>query len=422
MGAELPGGVPLLAIDEPSLFDRPGNPYQDPQGIDWPDSPQRFGLLSKAAAVLAGDASPLAWRPDVLHCNDWHAALAPAFLRYAVPKARACATIQTVHNLAYQGSFAREWVSRLGLPASSYAPEGIEFYGRMSFLKAGLQFADAITTVSPTYAREILTPSQGCGLDGVLRARERVLCGILNGIDTTVWDPAQDPVIAQRYDRTTLEAKSINKAALQALMGLERLPGVPLLAVISRLVAQKGVDLVADIGARLTRLPAQLVVLGSGDGGLEQRLLQLAASHGGFIAVRIGHDETLAHRIEAGADALLMPSRFEPCGMNQMYSQRYGTLPIVRATGGLADTVVDCAPETLTAGTATGFVFGEASAASLFRAVDRAVHAWRDPALWRVLQANAMVRDFGWAGAARRYLDVYTAAMEASSARGSIRR
>ena len=415
--AELPDGVPLIVIDNPSLFDRPGGPYQDPQGVDWPDNPLRFGLLSKVAAVLAADATPLAWRPDVLHCNDWHAALAPAFLRHAGSQALTCATVQTVHNLAYQGSFAPEWVARLGVPSSSHAPEGLAVHDRMSFLEAGLRFADAITTVSPTYAREILTAGKGCGLEELLRAREPMLSGILNGIDTAVWDPAQDRAIAQRYDRSSLDSKAVNKAALQAAMGLEQAPGVPLLAVISRLVAQKGIDLVADIGARLTRLPAQLAVLGVGDAELEGRLRQLAASHPGAIAVHVGFDETLAHRVEAGADALLMPSRFEPCGLNQMYSQRYGTLPIVHGTGGLADTVVDCTPGTLAAGTATGFVLGEASAAALHQAIERATVAYRNPALWRALQANAMARDFGWAGAARRYLGVYVAALDEATGR-----
>ena len=415
--ADLPDGVPLIVIDNPSLFDRPGGPYQDPQGVDWPDNPLRFGLLSKVAALLATDATPLAWRPDVLHCNDWHTALAAAFLRHAGPQARDCATVQTVHNLAYQGSFAPEWVARLGLPSSSHAPQGLAFHDGMSFLEAGLRFADAITTVSPTYAREILTVGKGCGLEGLLRAREPMLFGILNGIDTAVWNPAQDRAIAQRYDRSSLESKAVNKAALQAAMGLERSPGVPLLAVISRLVAQKGIDLVADIGARLTRLPAQLAVLGMGDAELEGRLRQLAAGQPGAIAVHVGFDEALAHRIEAGADALLMPSRFEPCGLNQMYSQRYGTLPIVHGTGGLADTVVDCTPGTLAAGTATGFVLGEASAVALYQAIERATVAYRDPALWRALQANAMARDFGWAGAARRYLDVYVAALDEATGR-----
>ena len=407
---ELPNGVPLLVIEHPWLFERPGGPYQDPAGVDWRDNAERFGLLSKVAAALAAGAGPLAWRPDILHCNDWHTALAPAYLRLAPAPQTGCATVLTVHNLAYQGIFPREWVARLELPATSFTPEGVEFYGSLSFMKAGLQFADAITAVSPTYADEIQADMLGFGLAGVLRARRDALSGILNGIDTDEWDPARDPLLVARYDAADPAAKSANREALRQALGLAAIEGAPLFGVVSRFVPQKGIDLVADIAERLVHLPAQLVVLGSGDVDLERRFQRLAARHPERIALQRGFDNPLAHRIEAAADAFLMPSRFEPCGMNQMYSQRYGTPPVVRRTGGLSDTVVDATPATLADGTATGFVFADASADALFAAVERATAAFRAPATWRALQRNGMARDFGWAQAARQYAAVYARA------------
>ncbi|MGE5668926.1 MAG: glycogen synthase GlgA [Betaproteobacteria bacterium] len=408
--AELPGGVPLIVIDHRSLYDRPGGPYQDEGRLDWPDNPLRFGLLSKAAAMFAGDPDSLGWKPDVVHCNDWHAAMSPVYLRSRSMAAGRCASVMTVHNLAYQGLYGPEWLGRLELPAEALTPEGFEYHGWISFLKAGLQFADAITTVSPTYAREIQTDEGGLGLGGVLRARQAALFGILNGIDTGEWDPAQDPLIARRYDHDSLDAKRANATALRVEFGLEDRPAVPLFAVVSRLVDQKGIDLVADIAPRLAALPAQLVMLGEGDSGLERRLAALTASHPGQIAVQIGFDAALAHRIEAGADAFLMPSRFEPCGMNQMYSQRYGTLPVVRRTGGLADTVIDCTPRTLADGSATGFVFDVSEADALYAACERAFRMFRDdPATWRKLQVTAMARDFSWDASARRYEELYGA-------------
>jgi starch synthase len=408
--AELPGGVPLIVLDHPSLYDRPGGPYQDEGRADWPDNPLRFGLLSKAAAMLAGAANPFAWKPDVVHCNDWHAAMGPVYLRSVGSAAAGCASVMTVHNLAYQGLCGAEWLGRLELPAGTFTPGGFEYHGLISFLKAGIQFADAITTVSPTYAREIQTDAGGLGLGGVLRARHAALVGILNGIDTGEWNPAQDPLIARRYDHDSLDAKRPNATALRAEFGLEDRPAVPLLAVVSRLVEQKGIDLVADIAPRLAALPVQLLMLGEGDAGLERRLVALAASHPGQIAVQIGFDAALAHRIEAGADAFLMPSRFEPCGMNQMYSQRYGTLPIVRRTGGLGDTVVDCTAQTLADGSATGFVFDDPGADALYAACERACRTFRDdPAAWRRLQIAAMARDFSWDASASRYEELYRA-------------
>jgi starch synthase len=398
-------GVPLYLLDCPEFYDRPGGPYQDESGSDWRDNALRFGLLSRAAALLGSAASPLAWRPQVLHCNEWHTALAPAYLHYGAEAP--AATLLTIHNLAFQGLFEAELVAALGLPAASFAPDGVEYYGKLSFLKAGLQLADAISTVSPAYAREIQGEELGFGLQGLLSARKDRLYGILNGIDTDLWNPATDPLIATRYSAGTLAHKAGNKRALRARLGLADAPDVPLFAVVSRLTEQKGLDWLLEIAPRLLDLPAQLALLGGGDAALERGFAALARQHPRAMSTTIGFDEELAHLIEAGADAFLMPSRFEPCGMNQMYSQRYGTPPVVRATGGLADTVIDCAPAALADGSASGFVFHEASAQALFGAVARAADAWRERATWLALQRNGMARDFNWDASARRYVEIY---------------
>jgi starch synthase len=398
-------GVPLYLLDCPELYDRSGGPYQDEDGRDWSDNALRFGLLSRAAALLASGGSPLDWQPHLVHCNEWQTGLAPAFLRYAAgPRA---ATLQTIHNLAFQGIFEPELVAALGLPPESFSPDGIEYYGKLGFLKAGLQFADAITTVSPGYALEIQSEALGFGLQGLLAARKDRLYGILNGIDTGSWNPATDPLIASRYDADTLAAKAGNKRALRQRLGLSPVPDLPLFAVISRLTEQKGLDWLLEIAPQLLALPAQLALLGGGDPALERGFLALAGCHAGQVSATIGFDEALAHLIEAGADAFLMPSRFEPCGMNQMYSQRYGTPPIVRATGGLADTVVDCTAATLADGSASGFVFQQPSATALLAAVERAARVWRDGPAWRALQRNGMAKDFGWETSARRYAAIY---------------
>ena len=392
---EAPGSPPLWLLECPSLFEREGSPYQTPQRADWPDNDLRFGLLSRIAALLGGDASPLEWRPDVVHCNDWQSGLAPAYLAHA-PGKRA-ATVMTIHNLAYQGLFARDSLAPLALPAAAFAPDGLEFYGKLSFLKAGLYFADLISTVSPGYAREIQTAELGFGLDGLLRARAGDLVGILNGIDTELWDPARDPLIAQRYDAEWLERKAPNKAALQRAFGLPETAGAPLLGMASRLVPQKGADLVLAVADDQVRAGAQLAILGTGEREIESALLALAARHPRHVAVRIAFDEPLAHLIEAGADLFLMPSRFEPCGLNQLYSMRYGTPPVVRRTGGLADSVSET----------TGFLFDEATPQALRAALARALEAWRKPSAWRELQQNGMRRDVGWDGPARAYLAAY---------------
>ena len=374
----------LLLLDCPPLYQREGSPYQDPGGKDWPDNALRFGLLSKVAARLAAGY-------DVVHCNDWPAALTPV---YSVRPA-----LLTIHNLAFQGNFDASWLARLGLPPELFSIDKLEFHGRVSFLKGGMVHARALNTVSPTYAREIQAAELGCGLDGVLRERRAVLSGILNGIDTETWNPASDSYIAQGYDASSLDRKAINKAALQRRLNLEVTEELPLLGFIGRLTGQKGADLVAAAANELAALPAQLAVLGRGEREIESALATAAARHPGRVAVATGFDEALAHLIEAGADIFLMPSRFEPCGLNQMYSQRYGTPPVARATGGLVDTIGDGA---------TGFLFERAEPAALAAAARRAIGAWREPSRWRELQRAGMGRDFSWPAAARRYAELYS--------------
>jgi starch synthase len=393
--SNLPSGVPLYLLDCPDLYRRHGGPYQTAQGEDWPDNALRFGVLSRAAALLGGAASPLDWRPDVVHCNDWPTALAPVYLER---EPDAAASLMTVHNLAFQGLFEPSVLRALGLPQSDYSVEKLEFYGRLSFLKGGLVCADALTTVSPTYAGEIQSEALGCGLDGVLRERHADLSGIANGIDTTVWDPAGDALIARNYDAAAIDAKRINKRAVQERLGLAVDEEVPLLGMVGRLTHQKGIDLVLAAADDLVALPAQLAVLGKGDRDHEHALAALAARYPGTVAVANGFHEELAHLIEAGADVFLMPSRFEPCGLNQMYSQRYGTPPVAHATGGLIDTISDGE---------TGFLFDRPESGALLAAVRRALALRRDPGRWRAMQRAGMTRDFSWAEPARRYADLY---------------
>jgi starch synthase len=384
----------FIVLACPALYERDGGPYQDARGGDWGDNALRFGVFSRAAALLGGARSPLDWRPQVLHGHDWPAGLAPVYLR---EEPQPAASVMTVHNLAFQGNYDAALLSRLGIGPRWFTLDGVEFHGRLSFLKGGIACADAVTTVSPTYAREIQTPQLGCGLDGLLRHRREVLSGILNGIDTSVWNPAGDPHIAQRYDAGSLELKRANKAALQSRMGLEQDARVPLLGLVSRFTHQKGTDLVVAAGDALAALPAQLAVVGTGSAELEAGMRALAARHPGRVAVEIAFDEPLAHAVEAGADLFLMPSRFEPCGLNQMYSQRYGTPPVARATGGLIDTIGDGV---------TGFLFTE----DLPAAVRRAVQVYADPARWRAMQRAGMARDFSWPTSARRYAALYRSA------------
>jgi len=398
-------GVPLLLLDCPAFFRREGSAYLDADGNDFADNHLRFGLLSNAAALLSSESSPLGWRPDVLHCNDWPCGLAPAYLHF-MGGAKA-ATVMSIHNLAFQGIFPADTLTALALPSAAYAMDGVEFWGKLSFMKAGLHYAERITTVSPRYAEEIQTEAFGYGFAGLLRWRRDDLCGILNGIDTRTWNPATDPYLPRRYEFAHLKGKEANKAALRQRFGLSAESSAPVLGAVCRITQQKGLDLLLGIGDEIAAMPAQLVVLGTGDRSLEAALSGLAARHPGQFAVRIGFDDGLAHLIEAGADIFLMPSRFEPCGLNQMYSLRYGTPPLVRETGGLADTVVDCNEATLADGTANGFVFNDASPEALFQTIRRAVSAWHDKALWHKLQRNGMVLDFSWSKAAASYKAIY---------------
>jgi len=410
--AQAPGGTSLMVLACPELYEREGGPYLAPDGQDWPDNALRFGLLSYVAFLLGTRDGPGDWRCDILHCNDWQSGLAPAYGHFS-GKPRA-PTLMTVHNLAYQGSFAPSFVPRLGLPPQSFDINGIEYYGNLSFLKAGLYYADRISTVSPTYAREIQSEPLGFGMHGLLAGRSDDLVGILNGIDEQVWNPATDPALAANYDAGRLQDKTRNKTELRRRFSLRQEPEVPLLGIVSRLIPQKGINLVTACADRLLALPAQLLVLGTGEAGIEQELAAIAREHPGRMAFVRGFDESLSHLIEAGTDIFLMPSRFEPCGLNQMYSQRYGTLPVVHRTGGLADSVVDCTPASLAIGSATGFVFDAPTSSAFFETVERAVQTWQDADIWRSLQRNAMARNFGWKASAQRYLELYQSMLDAS--------
>jgi len=400
LDARLPSGVPLLVVDCPALYARGGGPYQADDGDDWDDNALRFGVFSKVASVLGSGESPMQWRPDVVHCNDWPTALAPVYMRFDA--GRQASSLITIHNLAFQGLFAAEKLAGLALPGVAMSMDGMEFYGRMSFLKGALVYADAINTVSPTYAREIQGETLGFGMDGVLRYRSDRLYGVLNGIDTALWNPLDDPHIASKYGPLTLERKAANTKALRQRMGLDN-SDKPLAAMVSRLTDQKGIDLVASSADRLIEAGVQVAVVGTGDRALMEQLHIAQERHPGDFAMVIAFDEALAHLVEAGADMFLMPSRFEPCGMNQMYSQRYGTPPVANSTGGLADTIVDDSDESRQ----TGFLMREATADALVEAVQRAVAAIQDPKRWRAIQLHGMSKDFGWGPAARKYREIY---------------
>jgi len=402
-------GVSLMVLVCPELYQRGGSPYQDEQGIDWIDNAQRFGLLSKITALLGCAASPLEWKPDVVHCNDWQTGLAPAYMHYAQG---AAPCVMTVHNLAFQGIFPPQATVKLGLPVESFQQEGVEFFGSLSFLKAGLYYADSITTVSPSYAKEIQAEELGFGLQGLLTSRQSILTGIVNGIDTDEWNPAADPNLAHPYDAADLRGKAINKRELQRKMGLQVDPDVPLFGLVSRFTHQKGLDIVLEAATQLLAMPAQLVFLGSGDAEMQRTVLELSHQHSGRVGAYVGFDEGLSHLIEAGVDIFLMPSRFEPCGLNQMYSQRYGTPPIVHATGGLIDTVVDTNAASLARGDASGFVFDSMNVQGLLDTAQRAVTAYYDKKTWRKIQLNGMKRDFGWSQSAAAYHSIYLRLMQ----------
>jgi starch synthase len=403
-------GTPLITwlLDFPAAYDRPGNPYLDSYGLPWPDNAMRYALLARAAVALALGRTRVKWRPDVVHCHDWQTGLIPALLAQERDHP---ATVFTIHNLSYQGLFSYDTFTALDLPASLWSLDALEFYGQMSFIKGGLAFADRLTTVSPTYAREIQALEFGDGLDGLLRRRADRLTGILNGIDNKAWNPARDQFLAQRYSVRRLQDKLPNKIALQQELGLPVEPRTPLIGMVGRLVQQKGIDLILETLPKLMHRSIQLVQLGSGEASYEEALRAQAARYAGRLAVRIGYDERLAHLIEAGADIFLMPSRFEPCGLNQLYSLRYGTIPIVRRVGGLADTVTDATEENLKAGTATGVTFEEPRAGALLAAVDRALALRKNTRRWHKIMRTGMRQDFSWHHSAAEYLRLYKQAL-----------
>ena len=397
-------GLDLLVLDAPHLYGRPGNPYMGADGRDWPDNPQRFAALARVAADIGLGGIP-GWVPHAVHCHDWQTGLAPAYLHYAGgarPR-----TVMTVHNLAFTGQMPLSLRAEFGLPDSAIAVDGVEFYGSIGTMKAGLFFADAITAVSPTYAQEIQTPALGCGFDGLLRTRRAALHGIVNGIDEAVWDPWTDAHLAARYRRGHLRNRPKNKAALQAQLGLAAEPGALLFGIVSRLTGQKGMDLVLAALPALRAMGAQLAVVGTGDRPLEDALRAAASAEPGRVAAYLGYDEALAHQVQAGVDALLVPSRFEPCGLTQLCALRYGAVPVVSRAGGLADTVIDANAAAVLAGVGTGVVFGPAEQSALEAGLWRTAALWADQPAWRAVQRNGMASDVGWDRSAARYAALY---------------
>ncbi len=402
--ALIPGThVTAVFIDHPDYFDRE-HLYGPPDG-DYPDNAARYSFFARAAVEFFKAAGE---PPDVFHVHDWQSALVPVYLKTATslafPKAK---SVLTIHNMSYQGLFAADAMEDAGLDPELFNWKQLEFFGKMGFLKGGIVFADAITTVSPTYAKEIQSPEFGCGLDGLLRDRADRVHGILNGMDEREWSPDRDPHLPASYSAASLKGKAACKRELQRRTKLPEKREVPLFGFIGRLVEQKGVDLFCSAAERLMGLDLQAVFLGAGDPRYADMLTRLAAAHPDKVSVTVGFDNPLAHLIEGGADAFLMPSRFEPCGLNQIYSLRYGTIPVVRRTGGLADTIVDATPANLKKGSATGFVFDDPTPEAFTEAVERALAAWREPKTWGKLVQSAMKRDFTWGPSAKRYLEVF---------------
>ena len=389
------GGLDLVVLDAPHLYDRPGGPYVTPGGGEWGDNALRFAALGRAGAMLAQHLGVAA-----VHAHDWQAGLVPAFLRFA-PRRIPC--LFTIHNMAFQGKFPAAVFPSLGLPPAAFAREGLEYYGDVGFLKAGLWFADAINTVSPSYAEEILTPEGGMGLDGLLRGRAADLHGILNGLDVEDWNPATDPHLAARFSVQDPAPRAINKAAVQAAFGLDADAAAPLLAFVGRLAWQKGADLLLAAAGVLMDHGAQLALLGSGDAGLEDACRAFASAHPGRAGAFIGFDEGLARRVYGGADAMVVPSRFEPCGLVQLSALRYGAPPVVARTGGLADTIVDANPMALAARCATGVQVAPGRAEALAAGLRRTVALFRDAPAWRGIQACGMATDVSWGPSAARY-------------------
>ena len=392
-------GLHMLLLDAPHLYDREGGPYSGPHG-DWFDNARRFAALSWVGAEIARNGLSGGWKPDVLHAHDWQAGLASAYLAYGGPGG--AGSVLTIHNIAFQGWAPASALTELRLPPEQFYPASLEYYGGLSSLKAGLVTADRITTVSPTYAAELMRPEFGMGLQGVIADRAAVVSGILNGVDTGVWDPAAEPI---PYSARAMKGKAANRKALCAEFGLE-VPG-PLAILVSRLTDQKGIDLLAATIPDFIAGGGGLIVLGSGDPGLEAAMRGLQAQFPGRVAVRIGYDEALSHRLFAGGDAVLVPSRFEPCGLTQLYGLRYGTVPVVSAVGGLADTVIHASPAARAAGVATGIVFQPVDSMALGQALRGLLVLYADPKAWAQVQANAMRQDVGWAASAAAYAAIY---------------
>lgn len=410
----LPGGrVPVYLVAHEPSFGRAG--LYGEGGKDYADNLERFTVFGRGALALPG---LIGWTPDLLHCQDWQTGLVPVWLREEPRPAglEGTATLFTIHNLAYQGLFPPERLPATGLGPRVFTPKGIEFYGKVNVLKGGLVFADRLSTVSEQYAREIQTSEFGCGLEGVLRERAADLAGILNGVDYGAWDPSGDPHIAARYTADDLTGKEACARDLRRLHKLTGTPRSPLVGMISRLADQKGFDLVAAVLDRLIGAGAQFVLLGTGEPKYHELFPAFEQRYPGRVSVTLGFDDALAHRIEAGADIFLMPSRYEPSGLNQLYSLRYGTVPVVRKTGGLADTIVDATPDAVARGTANGFVFEPYEPLALWHALERALAAFRDRRLWRRLQQTGMRQDFSWRRAAGRYVDTYRRAIAARRA------
>ena len=400
-------GLDLLLLDAPHLFYRQGNIYLGPDGQDWPDNGLRFGALSYVGAQIAMGAIT-DWTPDLVNAHDWQAALVPAYLHAAgstVP------TVMTIHNIAFQGVFGADILGPLGLPGDMFSVGKGEYYGRFSFLKAGLMMASKITTVSPTYARELMSADFGMGLDGVMRARRADLTGIVNGIDLDVWNPETDRAIPASYSARTLKRKAQNKSALEDRFGLTPGDG-PVFCVISRLTTQKGLDLLLEVLPALIRQGARLALLGTGDKEMERAYAEAARRYAGQVGVIIGYDENLSHLMQAGSDAILIPSRFEPCGLTQLYGLRYGTIPVVARTGGLADTVIDANLAALDAECATGVQFTPITALGLEQAIDRTCNLFEQPKVWAGMQRRAMRQSVGWDASARSYLSLFRSLTE----------
>lgn len=396
-------GLDLVILDCPELYERPGGPYVDEDGVDHPDNWRRFAALSKAAACIAAGLLP-GWKPDLVHMHDWQSALTCAYLRAAgvsIP------TVLTIHNLAFQGQFPTSVFPALELPDDFRGIDHMEYYDDICFLKAGIRMADAVTTVSPTYAREILVEDLGMGLQGVLATRRDVMHGIVNGIDTDVWNPATDPHIAANYDYRSIGRRRVNRMKLVDAFGLEDGPGA-IFSVVSRLTWQKGLDLLVPVIPGIVDRGAKLIVHGQGDRQFVAWLLEEVKRYPGKVSVKIGYDEATAHLIHAGSDAIIQPSRFEPCGLTQLYALRYGAIPVVGRTGGLAETIIDANDAAMSARVATGFQFQAGSVEDLYHAIDRALLTYDQPATWRKLQTQAMKADFSWARSARHYASLFS--------------